>query len=46
MEHLKKLQAMDLVRISPYVSEKGDKMFDVSDPRIVHMMARGVNSIE
>lgn len=46
LDHLKKLQAMDLIRISPYVSEGGDKMYEVSDPRIVHMMARGVVLIE
>ena len=45
-DHLKKMQAMWLIRISPLASGNGDLLYEITDPRIVHLMSRNVDSID
>lgn len=46
INHIKTMRDMDLVRLSMFATDKGDKMYEVIDPRIVHLMSRGVMSLD
>ena len=37
---------LDFIKPSIFLSCKGDKMYEVIDPRIVHLMSRGVMSLD
>lgn len=40
--HIKAMCEMDLLKPSMFASDRGEKMYDVTDPRIIHLMSRGV----